>query len=376
MKIIKTAVVTTALSATSAFAVEIDRSRQPVGILFEDGNRIEFSFSRTNPSITGSDILAVPGAPTGNIAENFSTLGAGLKIQLNDRWSFAFIADEPYGADVFYGTSPATSVLGGTGATAESYGLTALARYKFNENWGVHGGLKYQSISANVSLGGIRFGGLSGYNSTFGSDGDVGFVVGGTYEIPDIALRIAVTYNSATNHDLPTTETLGGAPLGSSTTPVKAPESVNFDFQTGIAANTLLLGNIRWANYDQTSVSPVAFAGLTPPGASDSLTALETGYDINLGVARRFNDKWSGSIILGYGSTKRTNLVSPLAPVDGETSLSLGVRYDVNERFEISGGVRYTKLGDALAAPSGVLPGASFTNNDAISAGLRLVAKF
>ena len=386
MKITTLSIIATAMTATSALAVEIDRSRQPVGILFEDGNRVEFSYSYSDPSLSGTDI-ATPfaGTPTGNIAGSFDFFGAGLKWQFNDKWSFALIRDEPYGADTFYGGNSALTVLGGTGATADSYGITALTRYKINNNWAVHGGVRYQDISANVSLGGLAFNdpatpavpsGLNGYNANFSSDADVGYVVGVTYEIPDIALRVALTYNSATDHSLPTVESLRGTIVGTSNTSVRAPESVNLDFQTGIAQNTLLLGNIRWANYDQTTVSPTVFDNvLTPSTANTSLTALETGFDVNLGIARRFSEKWAGSIILGYGSG-RDNLASPLAPVDGEKSISLGLRYDVNESFEISGGVRYTDLGDAIAAPGGVTPAASFTDNDAVSAGLRLVYKF
>ncbi len=34
------------------------------------------------------------------------------------------------------------------------------------------------------------------------------------------------------------------------------PQSVNIDFQTGIAANTLAFANIRWVHWDQFAVTP------------------------------------------------------------------------------------------------------------------------
>ncbi len=37
---------------------------------------------------------------------------------------------------------------------------------------------------------------------------------------------------------------------------VVTPQSVNIDFQTGIAANTLAFANIRWVHWDQFAVTP------------------------------------------------------------------------------------------------------------------------
>ena len=197
---------TALLASTSAvYAVGLDRSGQPIGVLFETGNHIEFSFGYTNPSVDGNAIPAAGGAATGNVADSFSIYGIGLKYEINDQWSVAIIGDEPYGSDVLYPGSSATSVLGGTGATADSYAVTALARYKINDNWSVHGGLRYQEISASVTLGGFAFNspqspqvpsGVNGYLGDFSSSGDFGYVVGAAYEIPDIALRVALTYNT------------------------------------------------------------------------------------------------------------------------------------------------------------------------------------
>ncbi|WP_299612407.1 OmpP1/FadL family transporter [uncultured Tateyamaria sp.] len=362
-------------TTTSAYAVGLDRSGQSISVLFQEGNHLEFSLAYSDPSVSGTTFVA-PGFVengSGNVGDSFLTFGAGIKVDLNDRWSFALIGDEPYGADTFYDNDPAASALGGTGATVDSYAITALARYKFNDNWSVHGGLRYQEVSASVTLGGLAFGAVNGYNGLFESEGDVGYVIGAAYEIPAIALRVALTYNSSTTHDLPTTES--GLPIpsrnGQSITEVETPESVNLDFQTGIAQDTLLFGNIRWANYGQTEVSPVGFTSVT--GAS--LTDLETGYDFSLGVGRRFSEKWSGSLAVGYSTLGEDDFVSPLAPTNGQVSISVGAKYDVNESFAIAGGIRYTDLGNAVPNTADTARG-DFDGNDAISAGLRFEYKF
>lgn len=356
---------TAVLVATSsaAYAVGLDRSGQSINPLFATGNHLEFSLGYTNPTLDG------PGVE--NVAENFLIWGGAVKYEFSDQLSGAVIVDEPFGADTFYDSSPVSSALGGTGATVDSFAITALARYKFDDNWSVHGGLRYQEISAVVTLGGLAFQGLSGFRGEFASGGDLGFVIGGAYEIPEIALRIAVTYNSSTTHDLDTVES--GLPFlnGASVTEVETPESLNIDFQTGIAPDTLLFGNFRYARYSDTVVSPFGFSTLT----GNPLTDLEDGFDFSIGVGRRFNEKWSGSVSAGFTTVGDDNLVSPLGPNNGSQFVAVGAKYDVNDAFAIAGGVRYTSLGDAIAAPGGN-PVQQFESNDAVSVGLRLEYKF
>jgi len=364
-------------SAVSAHAGGLDRSGQPVGVIFEDGNVLEFSFGFTEPSVDGTDLATT--LPIGNVGDNFVTASIAAKYQYTDKLSFAFIIDEPYGSDVTYPGSRLTSSLGETSAIVDSTAYTALARYKFNDNWSVHGGARYQQISADITLGGGAYGALNGYNAAFSNDGAWGYVIGAAYERPEIALRIALTYNSETNHDLNTVETnvpIFGTVRG--VTEVTAPESLNLDFQTGIAANTLLFGSVRYARYSDTIVSPTGFDSVVNPGTSgDSLSDLDNSTDYEIGIGRRFNEKWSGSLAIGYESDGDDDLVSPLAPTNGATYVTLGAQYNVNEKVTISGGIRYTDLGDAR--PETGTPDVArgnFTDNSAISAGFKISYKF
>jgi len=357
-------------SSTSAYAVGLDRSGQDIDVLFETGNHLQFSFGNIAPSIDGAAQPALGGGSISNVADTFQLYSIAYKHELNDQWSFAIVGDEPYGSDVFYPGSSATTALGGTGATVDSYAITALARYKFNDNWSVHGGLKYQEIGATVTLGGFAYtgSGLNGYRGNFASDGDVGYVLGAAYEIPDIALRVALTYNSSTTHDLETTESINGVPItAGSVTEVDTPESLNLTFQSGVAKDTLVFGNLRYARYSETVVRPAGLGGA-------SLTDLEDGFDFELGVGRRFNEKWSGSIAAGFTTVGDDNLVSPLAPTNGSRHISVGVKYDVNDRMSVSGGIRYTSLGDAISAPGGTAV-ADFDDNSAVSIGFSIGIK-
>ncbi|SHE71593.1 Long-chain fatty acid transport protein [Litoreibacter ascidiaceicola] len=363
-----------AASTSIVSAGGLDRSGQPIGIIFEQGNRVELSFGYTKPSVGGTDVLT---NSISSVASNYLTAGVALKYDFNDKISFALIVDEPYGSDVTYPGSSATTMLGGTRAIVDSYAVTGIGRYKFNENFSVHGGIRYQEISAGVTLGGLAYAGLNGYNAEFASDGAFGFLVGGAYERPDIALRVALTYNSKITHNLATQETIGGAPVAApGSTEVVAPESINLDFQTGIAKDTLLFGSIRYARHSQVIVSPAFFDTALGPTPGDSLTSLENSLDFTVGIGRRFNDQWSGFVSYTQNSKGDDDLVSPLAPTNGSKAITIGGKYTM-DAVEISGGIRYTKLGDAR--PETGTPDvarANFTGNSAVSAGLKIAYKF
>ncbi|MEX0319688.1 MULTISPECIES: OmpP1/FadL family transporter [unclassified Ruegeria] len=367
-----------ALSATAAAAGGLDRTGQPIGIIFEEGNYAEFSIGHANPDVTGTDLTTLnpAGTPSGNIAQSFNQVAAGVKYQFNEQLSFSVIYDQPWGSDVSYPaadadfTTPGSVLLGGTEAFADSDTITGILRYAFNENWSVHGGLRYQQIDGRIRLSGAAYGPFSGYEINVDRDGGVGWLIGGAYEIPDIALRVALTYQSEIDHNFASTETLTSAPgfalQGSKET--TTPQSVNLDFQTGIAQDTLLFGSIRWADHSVTSLET------TPIGALPSveLIDIEDTVTFNLGVGRRFNENWSGSISFGYEDPSSDDLVSPLSPTNGFKSVSLGLQY-TQGNMKVSGGVRYTDLGDAFAETGTPdVARAEFTDNDAVSFGLRV----
>ncbi|QBF31721.1 OmpP1/FadL family transporter [Thalassococcus sp. S3] len=358
------------LSVTLAQAGGLDRNGQPIGILFEEGNYAEFSFGRTSPSLTGTD-LATAG-PTGDVALSFNNVALGLKMDITDQLSFALIADEPFGSDIQYPVSATSPLLGGTSAFSSSTALTGLLRYEFDDRISVHGGLRVLRTDGNITLSGQAYGppppvGLSGYNVALDADTALGYVVGAAYEIPDIALRVALTYNSEIEHEFDTRENV--APGVVSTTNTTVPQSINLDFQTGIAPRTLLFGSIRWAEWSATKVRP--------QGSGVDLIDLNDTTTFTLGLGRQFTDRLSGSIAFGYEAEDDDTLVSPLAPTNGFRSISVGLSYDVDDNITVAGGIRYTDLGDAFAETGTPdTARASFSGNDAVSLGLRVGFRF
>lgn len=362
-------------ASTAALAGGLDRSGQPIGLIFQDGNYGELSFGYVSPTLSGTDALT---NPISNVADSFAQIGGGIKSQITDTFSISVLFDQPFGSDVTYPGDPNATLLGTTEAIASSTSISAVARYHINERVSVHGGLRYQRAEGTITLGGLAYGGpvgaadsLNGYRVDLEADGAVGYLIGAAYEIPDIALRVALTYNSEIEHDFSTVESVGGVVVNpGSITEISTPASLNLDFQSGVAEDTLVFGSIRYAEWDNFKISPAFFAGATG-GASISDLDASTAY--SLGVGRRFNERLSGSLSLGYEAPGDDDLVSPLAPSDGNMSIAIGAQYKLNDTTTLSGGIRYTKLGDAR--PETGTPDtarADFTDNDVVSVGMRI----
>ncbi len=343
-----------ALGTSGAMAGGLDRSGQGIGIIFEEGGYVELSYGLVTPSVSGIYLGAVD---SGNMAAAYSQFSLGVKQDINDKVSFALIMDQPFGADVDYPASAAPYPFAGTTANIASTAITALVRYKVSDRISVHGGLRYQTITGAASIP------FTGYTLDVTGSGGSGYSVGAAYEIPDIAMRVALTYNSEITHNMTGTE----AGIGPTSFDIVTPNSINLDFQSGIAADTLLFGSIRWVNWSDFDISPPAFvAGSGAPLVSYANDV--TTY--TLGVGRKFSDSFSGSIAVGYeGAQGGTS--SNLAPTDGYVSLQLGGKY-TSGNMTISGGIRYVMIGDATTETIG----AAYADNSAIGVGLKIGYSF
>ncbi len=381
------------IAPSSVVALGLDRSGQPVNVLFEDGNYFEFNFGRIYPDVDGTDLAVFGGRDTGEVAPDFNQVGAGLKLDATDRLSFAFISGQPYGADIAYPLGESVA-FGGTEAMVDSRELNVLARYYVTDRVSVHGGLRYTWLESSVTLSGLAYGGLNGYRATFDEDGDFGLIVGVAYEIPEIALRVALTYFGGTEHQLRTTETLGGVGVGDlpaaalglpvnpfsteTITPVETPEAVNLDFQTGLNERTLLFGQLRYAWYGETISSPTFFDAVDQPQTpNSSLTDIADSYSFEIGIGRQLTDRLAGSIAFGYEPEQDDDLVSPLDPTNGQRSIELAVSYDVSDQLTLAGGMRYFWIGDAFAETGTPdVARAEFDDNTALGLGALIAYRF
>ena len=359
------------VGATAVQAGGIDRSGQGINILFEEGSAVQFRLGYTSPSVSGTML----GVDSGNVANSFFTPHLAYKHAFTDQLDFALIYDQPFGADIDYASGYPLSrnpVPGGRSdvlrAKADTDAVTALLRYKFDGGFSAIGGLRIQRLKANVAVPAA-----AGYEVNSGASTDLGYVLGVAWEKPEIAARVALTYNSKISHDLSQTESLNppqaaGTGLVASfqtNSEVASPQSVNLDFQTGVAPKTLLFGSIRWVDWPQTIYDPPNYPPANPLVDYDDPT-----WTYSLGLGYQFTDEFSGAVTLGYESSTNEP-VSNLGPTDGFWSIGVGGTYSL-EKAKISGGIRYTDLGDATADGAGPAARANFTGNSAWSVGLQV----
>lgn len=347
-----------ALMATSAYAGGVDRSGQGIGILFEEGRLMTIGMSFAKPEVTGTVI----GIDSGDGAGDYFTATLGYKADLGD-FSYALIYDQPFGANADYPIG--NPVVGGLNAELSSHALTLVGQYNFSERISVYGGMRAQSLEAELTNP------AESYTITSDSDLGFGYLIGVAYEIPEIALRLDVTYNSAIEHeDIDVTQGLGSLNLNDipGTMNVKTPQSVNVNFQTGINEKTLIFGGVRWADWSEFSIAPPPFGPVTV----DPLVSYEEDtFTYSLGVARKLTENFSMAASVSYEAADDGESTF-LAPTNGRTDFSLGGVYTVGSS-KIQAGVSYVNLGDADVG--GPAPG-SFSDNSAIGFGLKLTQSF
>lgn len=359
MKNLALAATTLGLAVGAAHAGSIQRDGDRSQILFEEGkNYLQFSVVNVSPSVSGT----FAGVNSGNIANTYQSYSLGYKTELSDKLTFALVANNPVGADVQYAANT-PYFFSGSNAEIESLALTAYLKYQVSERFSVYGGLRLQSLEGNVQLQAPTAAPGLVYTLAVDSDYQLGYVLGGAYEIPDIALRVALTYESKIEHDF---RDNNGVPFD-----VEIPQALTLHARTGIAADTLVFGSVRWQEWTEFQVAPQDFLA-NPLNAAGLPIAFGTEDFITyeLGVGRRFNENWSGALTLGYEEGGNVP-VGNLEGRDGFVSYGASVRYTA-EQYDVTFGVRYLDLGSANTTTIG----ANFQDNDALAFGLQLGYRF
>src|SRR5690606_7855944 len=101
--------------------------------------------------------------------------------------------------------------VGNTKVDVSTQNLTFLFGYQPTENWNIYAGPVYQTVKGNLSLRGQAYSIFNGYDATMKETGDLGWLAGLAYQIPEIALKASLTYRSEIDHEADTTERLSAA---------------------------------------------------------------------------------------------------------------------------------------------------------------------
>lgn len=364
---VTTTAIATLLATTSiATAGGIDRNGFNIEPLFETGDYAEFRFSTVQTDVTGTNAAGT--IQSGDMAEDYTAFGFAYRTDLTDQLSLAFVYDDAFGADISYENATPGFPFRNFNATVSGVSAAALLRYEVNDRVSVYGGLRYVVMDAEINL--VAGGNVgprpiaANQTLTYEADGAWGYTLGAAYEIPDIALRASLTYQSATEHENTIVSSIGPTLLGpaANTTSYSLPQSLELAVQSGVAEGTLVMASVRWTDWSEADIPTLSALGTI---------SNDDTYTWMLGGARRLNEDLA---LVGQVSYEAStgDAASNLAPTDGQIGLSLAAVYDVSDQVTLTGGINYTILGDATTE----FVGNQFADNSALGFGFRIGYNF
>ncbi|AHM05190.1 putative outer membrane protein [Roseibacterium elongatum DSM 19469] len=323
----------------------IERGIPSMAFLFEEGTYLELTFTYAEPEISGVDRLGFAGgAATGNTVPPLFDAAFRYRQDLTERLSFGLVYDHPLGADFDYplGTG---YYLQGSSAGMTSQALSALFRYEFADGVSVYGGLRVVEADGEAD---IFF--PVPYSVRADGSTELGYLLGVAYERPDYGLRVALTYQSATEHSFDTVE--NGVPTGRFSATV--PQAITLEAQTGIAPDTLLIGGVRWVEWSEFAVAT------TVP-----LVAYEEDiFTYALGGVRRLSEAWAATALWTHEPADG-NTGGALDPTDGRDDLTLALTW-TGEDVRLTGALTHSWIGDAEVDLG------RFSDNTSLSGSLQL----
>ena len=146
-------------------------------------------------------------------------------------------------------------------------------------------------------------------------------------------------------------------------------DAMTFNFQTGIAANTLLFGSVRnsrWKNNQTVAPNPLT--------GSAALSTFGDGQSYTIGVARKFSDTLSGSISAFNDPASGCDDASALSPTCENRSISLGAKIALSDGMNLSLGTTWSRRGTATVDLS---PATATTSKSVVTSyGMKLSYKF
>lgn len=168
-----------------------------------------------------------------------------------------------------------------TSTEVDTQNLSFILGYQPNQNWNFYAAPVYQTVKGDVRLNGLSFEALTGYSYTVKEDSSLGWLAGMAYQIPDIALKAAVTYRSKIKHEVSAEESFNpmiqnlANVLGTGSTDFTTPQSVNLDLQSGVTPSAIAFLNARWVNWKDFEIKPYQFGKVT-----EALTQYPSGLNL------------------------------------------------------------------------------------------------
>ena len=364
-----------ALLATTPFFVNaegLERINIDPSFMFTEGSSAEIGFANISPSFpavkgTGSSFTFQSGL---KVAPSFSAVTGSVKTELGDSFDLGlFYTSQGNGVGIDYGTIGAEANVT-IKAHLEIPTLAMIGKYQINEAMSVFVGAKQSTFKSGGTL---KLGSDSGNANPLPDvtshweltkKSGIGAIYGAAYEMPEIALRVILTVEDDIAFSIPATAKGGLADSGTGTASIG--DAISLNFQTGIAEDTLLFGNIRRSSWADNQVKvPFLVIGMQP------VSSFSDGDSYSLGLGRKISDDLSVSVS-GFYDGSSGGAVSELAPTGSTKTLSVGGKYAIADNADLSIGGSYSQRGDVLTGTYK----ASLTDSKVISLGAKIAFSF
>ena len=354
----------------------------------------EISVGQVDYKITASTATNYAGGQATNIdvIKDANRVGLSLKNDYGEKFSVGLTTFQ-YGSIQMQGGAGTARKSWIPDADATLNTMALLGSYNLSEGLNVLVGVRRDTLE-NTTVSTIKG------DYTIDSAVKTRGVMGVSYQRPEIALKVSATYSPkaeiSTGSSFAETSQPGGAggesygdfiisqvtganlvpgllgPVPSYTTTVGLPETLNIEFQTGIAEDTLLFGSIVDTKWKKAQIDSNGSA------ASRITTAFTDTVSYSLGIGRRINENWSIT-----GSYKQEDgggaYASSLFTVsNGTKGVTLAARY-TNENMTVTAGVNMVEVGGVTITSDGTSAGttyAKYGTNSAVGVGLRVSFDF
>lgn len=342
------------LATTPAFSGGWETGRLGTSFLYEDGNYVELSYGSLNYSVNGTTQSGV----THPMAKDQTRTAVSGKFRLGD----LHVGLTSFGSGAIQMDGRAA----GAGSVVPSANVdldtrAILARYSISDNFSVIAGIREAQLSSSTVT-------TAGTTYSLNESSKSGLVYGVAYELPEIAFRLEIVRSEKITIGLSGT-TLSFGPIGSNST-LGVPAATTFNFQTGIAEDTLLMASAHMVEWKQSQISvKVPASSALDVGSNFSDT---TAYSV--GIGRRLADNTSGSVTYSWEEGAGSTSTSPFTMSNGSRTLSIGLSHNI-DALTISGGLNYTQVGDVRVTHSSGAT-ANYANNHVTGFGVKIGYRF
>ena len=349
------------LSASIAVAGGFELQTLDTSIMYSEGNQASISTAKIDASIKGVNPL-VGAVSSRNVVKDQTITNIATKFNVGENLSFGLSTYRSGSIQLDGGNGLNGNIAPTADVKLDSTAMMAI--YNLNGNFSFLGGVTQNNIGdGNVTT----LGGSYAVSST----SKMGYLIGVAYSMPEIALRAELTYQPQTKFATTTAFAPSAAvvcaqmaPLdcsdlanagtyaltndaitaagAASVTNLSLPDTIAFNFQTGIAKDTLMTASYRKSSWGKAQINIAAPVAIT--------TNFDDAVSYSLGIGRKFTDSLSGSITYSKEESTGSTSTSLFSVSDGSEAISIGLQYK-QDNMAISGGISQRKVGDMTVDP-------------------------